>query len=130
MIIDSQPHCTLEYIAELRCVLQTWEGFSGSRRFRDSIKKTIAFAQTEEVNAIISDTRGQKLVATEDVKWLSEVANPQLHEAGVCKLAFIVPKEQLLQMGQREYAWQSQDQITIEWFSDLDEAEAWVREEV
>ncbi len=128
MLVDFKSHCVIKYMPESYCVLQIWQGYAGSLNFRASIEKTIAFAQTEEVHAIISDTREQKEVATEDVRWLAEVGNPQLLEVGIRKLAFIVPKDQFTRMGQTDYAARSKDEMAVRWFVNLEEAHAWIQE--
>jgi hypothetical protein len=128
MIVDSQTHCQIDYIPEMRCIIQTWQGYARSDRFRDSIEKTIAYAQSHEVRSIISDTREQKLVGVEDIKWLATEGNPRLYQAGIRKLAFIAPRDQMTKMGESDYASRSKDQIIVQWFVGLEQAKAWAEE--
>ena len=127
MIVDSQAHCVIEYSPELQCIIQTWKGFAGSKNFRASIEKTIEFARANPVRSVISDTREQNLVGMEDIKWLTEVGNPQLIEVGIQKLAFISPKDQLTRLGESDYAFRSKQQFIIQWFSDPEQAKAWIK---
>jgi hypothetical protein len=127
--IDKQPHCSIEYIPNLHCVVQTWRGFAGSQKFRQSIQKTIEYFQTHpEVRYIISDTRQQEMVAREDTEWLATQANPQLVEAGLRKLAFIAPQSLLTKMAEERYAYLSEGLPEIRWFADFEQAKAWIGE--
>ncbi len=126
MVIDSQPHCQIEYLPDSLCIVQTWQGFAGSAQFRESLEKTIAFAQANEVRGIISDTREQKIVSAEDITWLATKGNPRLMAAGVRRLAFIAPRDAFTRMGENSYAYSSKGQMEIRWFVDFNQALAWI----
>ncbi len=126
MKVDSQPHCEIEYLPDTLCIVQTWHGFADSARFRESLEKTIAFAEANEVRGIISDTREQRIVAAEDITWLSREGNPRLVAAGVRKLAFIAPRDEFTRMGENSYAYSSKGQMEIRWFVDFNQALAWI----
>jgi hypothetical protein len=128
MRLDNQAHCQIDYLPELFCLVQNWQGYAGSKKFRDSIEKTIAFTKMYPVRYIISDTREQQIVASEDVAWLANVGNPHLVAAGVQKLAFIAPKDAFTLMGESNYASRSKGQLEVRWFTDFEEAKAWLLE--
>lgn len=126
MFVDVQPHCQIEYLPELRCVVQTWRGYAASAQFRDSIEKTIAFSQTNEITGIISDTRAQDIVAMEDIQWLASQGNPRLFAAGVKRLAFVSPRNPFTGMGESDYAHRTGKDMEIRWFATPELAKTWL----
>lgn len=129
MNVDSQAHCQIDYLPDSMCIVQTWWGFTESAKFRETIEKTIAFAEAHKVRSIISDTREQKIVGAEDIRWLATVGNPQLVGLGIRKLAFIAPLDAFTRMGENSYATSSRGQLEIRWFADFPQALAWAEME-
>jgi hypothetical protein len=125
MNVDTQPHCQIDYLPDSLCIVQTWCGFAESAKFRVTIEKTIAFASSNLVRSIISDTREQKIVGADDITWLATVGNPRLVALGVRKLAFIAPRDAFTRMGENSYATLSRGQLEIRWFADFSQALAW-----
>lgn len=129
MLIDHQAHCRIEYLPELQCVLQTWQGFAGSEKFRQSIQKTVEYFQTHpDVQAIISDTLQQGPVSPKDAEWVATVATPLLAQHGLRRMAFIVPENILTKMAEQHFARQTQGDLQIQWFTDVASAKAWIKQ--
>jgi hypothetical protein len=129
MIVDSQTYCVLEYLPEFQCMLQTWKGFAGSEKFRQSVQKTIDFFQThQDVRYIISNTLEQGPVSPKDAEWVATVANPILEKHGLRKMAFIVPQNVITKMAEELFARQLQGKVEIRWFADLASAKAWIQQ--
>lgn len=127
MILDTQSHCIIEYLPELHCVLQTWKGFAVSEKFRQSIRKTIEFFQTNTLaSSIISDTTQQDAVKPQDAEWVATYATPILVKHGLRKLAFVAPKSVVTKMAEEHFARKAGEELEIRWFSDVAAAKTWI----
>ena len=125
--IEDKAHCPIEYDPELKCVIQTWKGFSGSKNFRASILKTIEIFKVYDVEAIISNTQESEVVKQSDADWTANYANPILVEHGLRKMAFIVPKNVVAQWSVDHFMEETaEQQLAIQYFDNLTEAQAWI----
>lgn len=129
MMIYNQSYCRIEYLPELRCVMQNWHGFAKSAEFRDAILKTIEFFETHEKAAyIISNTQHSEIVRKDDAEWVATYANPRLVEHGLRKITFIVPTNVLLKWSVEHFRAKSEETPAIQWFDDVEHAKAWIRQ--
>ena len=130
MIVDTQPYCTLEYLPEFHCLLQTWEGFARSQQFRDSIQKSLEFfqAHSHDVRSIISDTRKQEAVSKENAEWVGAEITPKLVQHGLQKMAFIAPEHIVTKWAEERFAQTAGERPQIRWFPTIDEAKTWISE--
>ncbi len=128
MNIYTQAYCHIEYLPELRCLVQSWRGFAKSAEFRDAILKTVAFFETSGKAAyIISNTQQSEVVKKEDAEWVATYANPRLVEHGLQKIAFIVPTSILVKWSVNHFRAQSEEKPEIQWFDDIEQAKNWIR---
>ncbi len=131
MLIDKQSYCTLEYLPELHCLMQTWPGFARSQQFRASIQKTVEFFQSRpDVCSIISDTRKQEVVSKEDAEWVGAEMMPKLVQHGLQKMAFIAPEQVVTKLAEERFAQAVGERPQIRWFLTVDEAKNWIAEDV
>ena len=127
MIIEKKAHCTIEYDSKFKCVIQTWEGFAGSQQFRESLLKTVDVFTTHTATSIISDTQHSNVVTEKDLEWGAKEIFPKLIESGLRKVAFIVPQSVFAKWSIEHFTQQtSGEQLTIQYFDDLDTAKSWV----
>ncbi|MCG8683887.1 MAG: hypothetical protein MI892_03360, partial [Desulfobacterales bacterium] len=85
--IYDDPSVKLEFDPVKKQLVQRWQGFAVSEKFREAIDKTVSFVSTNAVNSIISDTLQQKVVKPDDSQY-AQSAMPKLFKNGVKKMAF------------------------------------------
>ncbi len=126
-LIENSAHCVIKYDPDIKCIIQTWKGFSGSKKFRISILNTIEAFKEYNIEAIISNTQDCEVVNRTDTDWTVSYANPILIEHGLRKMAFIVPKNVLTQWSVGNFMkGTAKQQLPIQCFDNLVEAKAWM----
>ena len=130
MLIEDKPHCTIEYDPDVKCVIQTWRGFAGSKAFRASLEKTVEVFKTHDVTSIISNTRDSGVVDEEDAQWVPTKINPILIRNGLKKIAFIMPANVFAQWSIDHFLRKAEKQpLEAMRFDTLEQAQAWIREQ-
>jgi len=128
MIVYHQPYCQIDYLPELRCAIQHWQGFAKSTEFREAILKTIELFETHgNLAYIISNTQRSEVVKKEDAEWVATYANPRLVEHGLQKIAFIVPTSVLTKWSVEHFRTKSEEKPEIRWFDDVEHAKKWIQ---
>lgn len=128
MVVKNLHFCRIEYSSGLKTLIQNWNGFSSSEEFRYAINVTLEFfKQNESVENILSDTRKQKVVNSEDVEWVADTINPKLVENGLKKIAFIFPEDIYASLSVGHFIEKSHG-FDIGYFDDLEKAKSWIKE--
>jgi len=135
MILYEDPKVTVEYDPIIPCVIWT----PLNHIFGDDFRNPLTLGMDFFVKTIkdqpnlgwLNDTRKQKSVKLDDVKWIDKNINDRAYQSGAKKVAFVLPENIFGRMGTRlyvEFTTQRPDnQLEIKAFKTLSEAKLWLK---
>lgn len=120
---------TVDYDAEVPCVVMTWQGYATSKVFRDANEKIVDVIARHKTAKMLADVKYFVLIGAEDQAWLASDWIPRAIEAGMKTIAMVTPTfhfnrvavEAVVQKMDRE-------RLTVEFFADRKQALAWLSE--
>jgi len=84
---------TVNYIEKCKTVEIIWKGaFVVSAKYREILTKALEVIDKYKITGWLSDMTLQKIVTSEDKKWVDDVVIPHAFNHGLKKAAFIVPE--------------------------------------
>lgn len=130
MKILDEKYLTLEYDETLKCIIQTWIGFSGSDNFRNGVEKTNElFQQRSPTTKFLVDGTNAAVIAQEDTDWAAKTAIPIAMNYGLKFYGFVVPKNIFSQLSLQQFKKAlNQPSLEIQLFDDLSKAKQWMSE--
>lgn len=107
MLLEQTPYLITTFDPDVPCVAQTWLGFATSDEFRTSTLQVLEFVRQQRatfpcINFLV-DARSLGPLLHDDMRWAAQVADPQLHEAGMRRIAFVIPETALGREAIRAY---------------------------
>jgi hypothetical protein len=109
-----------------KCILkQEWVGFISSDDFKGAIDFTLQFVLTNKVDYLISDTRLQKPISQDDVRYAASIM-PPMFAKGLKAMAFILPENVITKLELSSFAKEQGTTENVKYFTSLEEAEAWL----
>ena len=103
----------LEVDEERQLMVQSWLSYCTSREFRKVQLITVKYFQKYNCKYFISNTTKAGVLDPNDTEWAAEVVTPQLMEAGMEVLNFIVPENQFALMAIRNYEESNRDAFKV-----------------
>lgn len=107
MIIQNDSLVDCKFDASLPCVHQVWHGFAPSDKFREATQKVIKFVQDNSKKypriQFLVDARKLGALSKQDVEWAAQEADPLLYQAGMRKIAFIMPEKVIAELTLKNY---------------------------
>jgi hypothetical protein len=128
MILFQQPHLTLEYDEQYKCLSQHWNGYVKSVQFREGIEKSIDFFKQKNPVSLISNTRDMAVVSSEDSHWAATYATPILISNGLKYMAFIIPTNLFTHLSVDNFKSKTAGTLQMQYFDDLSRAREWLRQ--
>ncbi len=125
LTILKNEYIHLEYIPAKNKLIQTWRGYVPSDIFREAIDETLKFTQENEVKTILSNALEQKVVSHEDAEYAASKLL-QLHAAGVCAMAFVIPKDVFTKISLKKFEKREYLEIT-QYFHTIESANNWLK---
>lgn len=119
---------------EVPCLINEWNGFVPSYRFREYILKLLDIykehSQNYECLALLADTRKLHVLSADDTSWVSREINPKYIESGCRYEAFLAPRDICGESAVKNYIDESTSAgpFTTKMFSSLSEAKSWLME--
>jgi hypothetical protein len=93
-----EPWLLMRWDPEHHCVFAEWRAFATSAEFRGALTKALAVARDNHAFSFINDTRKLELVTDEDQWWIRNTWAHLVIEAGLKKIAVIMPQYGLSKM--------------------------------
>ena len=99
--------------------------YLNSNALREYQTEFIKICQALKVSKIISDTKQQKVIQPEDLKWMKQFIIPGMINSGVEYLALVMPENPLGKIAMQSFA-EAANEITVKLFEDLLSANEWI----
>ena len=125
-IIDNE-YASLWFHQDKKIVHHQFHQFVHGQYFRDVLTKGADVFEQYSAEKWLSDDRGNGALSPEDAQWGQDVWEQRVLQAGWKYWAIVMPEKIVGQMNMRQWAKRYSDQgVTVELFSDPDEALAWL----
>ena len=132
------PQVTSTFLPEVPCVLQEWHGHASSQEFRDATLRVLEFVKERQREyphvEFLVDARKLGALVADDMEWAAKVADPQLHAAGMRRIAFVLPERAVGRTSVRSYQTAASRgparMLVSETFPDVAAAKRWLKRPV
>lgn len=91
-------YVTISYVAEKKCLVQTWKSFCTTEEYKHAQEKCAEFVVAKGCKNFISDTTNAGLLKKEATDWATEVIVPKLKAAGIQHLDVVLPQSAFTKM--------------------------------
>jgi len=123
----------VHFDADVPTVIIENNKYTSGEDFREALTKTLDCFKENTATHLklgwLADTGNAEVFPEEDIAWVNTVLNPQMYEAGVRFIAFVVPRDVFAGMGVEEYSENTDpDAISIRNFDNKDDAKVWLKE--
>jgi hypothetical protein len=130
-ISDPTFHCIIEYDVDVPCVSMIWKGYATSGQFREANERVLHEVQQRRSSKLLGDAKEFVLIGATDQNWLSSNWIPRLLQAGVRKIALVMPRFYFNRVAvdtvtQRLAQNVANDLVSIEYFESRDTARKWL----
>jgi len=128
---DPTFHCAVEYDVDVPCVSMIWKGYATSNQFREANERVLQEIQQRRSSKLLSDAKEFVLIGATDQNWLSSNWIPRVLQAGVRKIALVMPRFYFNRVAvdtvtQRLAQNTANDLVSIEYFESRDAARTWL----
>jgi hypothetical protein len=119
--------CTVDYDAEVPCVVMTWRGYATTGEFRAANERVLEVLAERKASKLLGDIKEFVLIGSEDQAWLSGDWIPRAVQAGLRKVALTSPafyfnRVAVESVGQRL----DPEALVLQHFDDRDAARTWL----
>lgn len=83
--------CTVDYDAEVPCVIMTWRGYATTPQFRAANERVLEVLAERKAGKLLGDIKEFVLIGSDDQAWLSSDWIPRAVQAGLRKVALTSP---------------------------------------
>jgi hypothetical protein len=130
-VADPTFHCAIEYDVDVPCVSMTWKGYATSAQFRDASELVLREIQQRRGSKLLSDAKEFVLIGATDQNWLSTNWIPRVLQAGVRKIALVMPRFYFNRVAvdavtQRLAQDVANELVSIEYFESRESARSWL----
>jgi hypothetical protein len=130
MVLFDEPHLKIEF-KNVPCkhLVATWTGCLENQQFKDGIQTVLRCCHENDIRKIISDTRRQDRVHTQDKKYADHAIKEYTTRHGVFFQAVIVSSDTFLEFSVENFDRQSRAKQQLnQYFSNDKEAINWLTE--
>jgi hypothetical protein len=124
---------TISLLPELNCILLEWKGDVLLQEWIEILSRGIEEIISHKVTNWIGDTTNLGVTGDEHNQWIQEVFSPKVFNAGLKKLAVVLPNDVLGEMAMQELMEDLQSTATSSsaslqsiYTKDINEAVAWI----
>jgi hypothetical protein len=128
---DPTFHCIVEYDIDVPCVSMIWKGYATTAQFREANERVLQEIQQRRSSKLLSDAQEFVLIGATDQNWLSSNWIPRVLQAGVRKIALVMPRFYFNRVAvdavtQRLAQNVADDLVSIEYFESREAARTWL----
>jgi len=118
---------TIDYDAEVPCVVMIWKGYATSAAFRDGNARVLTEITERRASKLLGDVTDFVLIGAEDQAWLNEVWIPRAMHAGLRKVALVQPSFYFNRVAIDSVAQKvDRDRVELGFFDNRDAAKVWL----
>lgn len=119
---------TVDYDADVPCVLMVWKGYATSAAFREGNARVLAEITERRASKLLGDVIDFVLIGAEDQAWLNEVWIPRAMHAGLRKVALVQPSFYFNRVAIDSVAQKlDRERVQIGFFDNRDDAKTWLK---
>ncbi len=122
----------VRYDASVPCVIVESNSYTSGEDFRLALINALECFKEKSADhpklGWLADTGNAEVFPEEDIAWVNNEMNPQMHKAGLRHFAFVLPKDMFAAMGVEEYSENTDpNSFNIQNFDDKEKAKEWLR---
>lgn len=119
---------SVEYDAEIPCVVMVWKGNATSAAFREGNNRVLDEINARRAGKLLGDVTDFVLIGAEDQAWLNEVWIPSAMHAGLRRIALVQPSFYFNRVAIDNVTQKlDPDRVQVGFFGTHEEARAWLR---
>lgn len=127
MIYFDSDHLTIEWDEQHECVIMNWKGFVGGDKFRDGLLKGLDLLIEKKASRWLAILTKMGSLLKEDQEWSNKEWFPRAFEAGVKKIAIVIPQKVLAQMSVNAIMQKvARTELVSKHFNSIEEAKKWL----
>jgi hypothetical protein len=108
-------------------VTMQWNGYANSGQFREGTELMLNELIHHKVTKVLGDVKEMVLINSDDQQWLVDYFIPRAIAYGFRTIAMVRPVHYFNKVAIESVAYKvNQDQLTIQFFNDVDSAKAWL----
>ena len=110
------------------CVIMEWNGYANSQQFREGTEKMFAELVKHQAHKVLGNIKDMVLISLDDQTWLIDYFLPKAISHGFRAIALVRPVHYFNKVAVETIAYKvNQEQLRIQFFNDVHEAEDWLR---
>ena len=130
---DPTFDCAVDYDGDVPCVRMLWKGYATSAQFRAANERVLEAIKERKASKLLGDAEDFVLIGADDQMWLASNWIPRALQAGVRKIALVMPRfyfnrvavDTVAQRLSGEFA---RNLVRIEYFDGRESARNWLAE--
>jgi hypothetical protein len=130
---DPTFDCGIDYDIDVPCVSMVWKGYATSAQFREANERVLVEIKEQRASKLLGDAKDFVLIDADDQAWLARNWIPRALQAGVRKIALVMPRfyfnrvavDTVAQRLAGEFA---RELVSIEYFDTRDATRTWLAE--
>lgn len=122
MKLFENDYSKINHLAESKTLVQVWKKFCMPEDFRITQIKTVELFKAKKCVNLISDTTNAGVLRKEETEWAAQTITPQLIEAGLKEINFVVPNNVFTQMTLKNLHKQEQGSLPLNYFPNVNDA--------
>ena len=103
-----------------------WQGWARSEEFRAANDALVQAVRDHHSSRVLGDSRRIKVIQKADQDWVNEDWFPRILDAGLTRLAMVLPASGLAKMNIDDLVGSVADRLDVAYFATLDEARLWL----
>jgi len=126
-IVFDKPYLTIHWNPSDRIVMMEWKDFVYGEEFRQALDKGLSIVIEHKTNRWLADLRHLGVLSPGDQKWSNENWFPRAHNAGLTRMALVLPERAVAKMGVNNIMKKvADDTLVTNYFKSVDDAYNWL----
>jgi hypothetical protein len=125
MVYFEAPYLTITWDEANKCVIVVWRGFFSSENMRSGAEKALELVKAKGAKKYLTDTSESRVVTPADQNWIAADWRPRAIEAGLTKMATVIPTDLIAQMAMNRLK-TIMNGVETGYFGSLEEAKSWM----
>jgi hypothetical protein len=119
---------TIDYDADVPCVVMVWRGYATSAAFREGNARVLSEISDRRASKLLGDVTDFVLIGADDQAWLNEVWIPRAMHAGLRKVALVQPSFYFNRVAIDTVAQKlDRDRVEVGFFDNREAAKDWLK---
>jgi hypothetical protein len=118
---------TIGWDEDTGCVVSELKGYAAGQEYRNAVEKGLELLIQKKSDKWLGDMRKGTVMSQEDAQWAQQDWRPRAAEAGLKWTALVLSESALQQMQLDRMHRVEKSLIETAYFTDVDEAKAWLQ---